>query len=244
MGYSVSGRPLEVYQFGDGPIERMIVAGIHGGNEWNTIALADELTIYLNDHPETIPIDKTLFIPELTVSGIILRNLNPDGEARAHSVDGRVNDHGVDLNRNWPDFWQPDWSRDGCWDYRPVTAGTYPASEPETVSLMNFISFHNIDALISYPGEGSLRGYHSAALGVFPGGRPPDPASISLAEAASAVSRYEYPPINTGCDITGNLTDWASAQGIAAIDIELTNHRDTDFEQNLAVLRTFLNWKH
>ena len=40
IGYSVAGRPLEVYQFGNGPIEKMIVAGIHGGYEYNTIILA------------------------------------------------------------------------------------------------------------------------------------------------------------------------------------------------------------
>jgi hypothetical protein len=42
IGYSVGARPLELYRFGDGPSGRMIVAGIHGGNEWNTIALVDE----------------------------------------------------------------------------------------------------------------------------------------------------------------------------------------------------------
>ncbi|RME88965.1 MAG: hypothetical protein D6770_05740, partial [Anaerolineae bacterium] len=89
IGYSVSGRPLEVYVFGNGETEKMIVAGIHGGNEWNTIALADELILYLSEHPETVPPDVTLYI---------LRNLNPDGEARAHGIEGRVNDHGVDLN--------------------------------------------------------------------------------------------------------------------------------------------------
>ena len=225
IGYSVAGRPLEVYQFGIGSVERMIIAGIHGGNEWNTIVLADELITFLQEHDETIPVDKTLFI---------LRNLNPDGEARAHTVDGRANDHGVDLNHNWPLFWQPDWRRDDCWNYRPLTAGAYPASEPETASLMNFISLHKIDALISY---------HSAALGIFPGGRPPDPASISLAKAAAAVSGYEYPPVNTDCDFTGNLADWASAQNIAAIDIELTNHTDSEFDRNFGVLITLLNWK-
>ena len=42
IGTSVAGRPLEVFQFGNGPEEKMIVAGIHGGYEWNTIVLADE----------------------------------------------------------------------------------------------------------------------------------------------------------------------------------------------------------
>ena len=109
IGYSVSGRPLQVYKFGQGERQVMIAAGIHGGYEWNTIALADELIIYVNDHPEIIPSDVTLFI---------LRNINPDGDARAHTVDGRVNNHGVDLNRNFPENWQAEWDRDGCWDQR------------------------------------------------------------------------------------------------------------------------------
>src|SRR5574341_158717 len=29
----------------------------------------------------------------------------------------------------------------------------------------------------------------------------------------------------------------------AALDVELTNHRDTDFEQNLAILSALLNWQ-
>ncbi len=225
IGYSVADRPLEVYRFGAGEIERMIVAGIHGGYEWNTIALADELIAHLNEHPELIPPEVTLYI---------LRSLNPDGEARARAVSGRVNENGVDLNRNWPSHWQADWPRDGCWKYTPVTGGTGPGSEPETIALMNFLLERHVDALINY---------HSAVLGIFAGGQPPDPASLSLAEAVAEVSTYPYPPIDTGCQFTGQLIDWASDNGIAALDIELTNHRDTDFEMSLRVLSVLLNWQ-
>ena len=48
IGNSVLGRPLEVAQFGNGPVERMIVAGIHGGAEVNTIELADQLIEYIS----------------------------------------------------------------------------------------------------------------------------------------------------------------------------------------------------
>lgn len=224
IGHSVAGRPLEVYQFGTGLSERLIIAGIHGGYEWNTIALADELIAHLEEHPEEIPSGVTLYI---------LRALNPDGEARSQGAAGRANENGVDLNRNFPAFWSVDWPRDGCWDFLPITAGTSPVSEPETMALMGFVQRHNIDALISY---------HSAALGIFPGGKPPDPASIQLAEAVAAVSDYPYPPINTGCVYTGQLTDWASQEGIAAVDIELSNHQETDFEQNLVILSVFLGF--
>ena len=47
IGYSVSGRTIEVHTFGKGEKEKMIVAGMHGGYEWNTIALAAELLKYI-----------------------------------------------------------------------------------------------------------------------------------------------------------------------------------------------------
>ena len=222
IGISVAGRDLEVFQFGSGDSRRMIVAGIHGGYEGNTIRLADELIQVLTAKPDLIPTTVTLYI---------LRSLNPDGEARSDSYKGRANENLVDLNRNWPAYWQSTWPLDGCWTYTYVSGGSHPASEPETRALINFLMTYRIEALISY---------HSAVLGIFPGGQPPDPASINLAEALSNVSDYPYPPIETGCLYTGQLIDWASLQGIAAVDIELTNHEDTDLWQNLKILEAFL----
>ncbi len=51
IGYSNENRPLEVTRFGNGPIQRLIVAGIHGGYEGNTIALAEELIGPYSDSP-------------------------------------------------------------------------------------------------------------------------------------------------------------------------------------------------
>lgn len=224
IGFSVSGRPIEVYTFGQGEKQRMIVAGIHGGYEWNTIALADQLITYINEHPEVIPSDVTLYI---------LRDLNPDGDARSHDEFGRVNAHGVDLNRNFPVNWATTWDRSGCYDLTPTTSGTSPASEPETRLAMNFIATHNIEALISY---------HSAALGISPGGTPWDADSIRLAKALAAVTTYPFPPIDTGCVFTGTLADYAVSQNTAAVDMELTNHQDTDFSMNLKALNVLVSF--
>jgi len=226
IGYSLAGRPIEVYTFGVGEREYLIVAGIHGGYEWNTIELADELIIHLNAHPEVIASDAKLYI---------IRNMNPDGEARAHGVDGRVNNNGVDLNRNFPsENWSTDWDRDGCWIYRPTTGGLYGGSEPETRTVMSFISSRKITALISY---------HSAALGVFPGGVPWTDESKRLAKALAKATGYPYPPVDTGCVYTGTLADWAVEYGVgAAVDMELRDHKNTDLAQNLKALRTFLNF--
>jgi protein MpaA len=227
IGFSRAARPIEVYTFGVGEREYLIVAGIHGGYEWNTIALANELITHINENPGAIPTDATLYI---------IRNMNPDGEARAHGVDGRVNNNGVDLNRNFPsDNWTEEWDRDGCWIYRPTTGGAYAGSEPETRSVMGFIRTHKITALISY---------HSAALGIFPGGVPWEEPSKELAEVLSEATDYPYPPIDTGCEYTGTLADWAVENGVgAAVDMELRNHRDTDFEENLKALKVFLNFQ-
>lgn len=226
IGLSHGGRPIDVYTFGSGERQYLIVAGIHGGYEGNTIGLANELIRYLIDHPETIPSDATLYI---------IRNMNPDGEARSDGVDGRVNNRGVDLNRNFPSAnWTADWDRDGCWVWRPTSGGEYGGSEPETRAVMSFISTRQITAVISY---------HSAALGIFPGGDPWEPESIRLAKALAKATGYPYPPIDTGCEYTGTLADWAVENGVgAAVDMELANHKDTDFKQNLAALKVFLNF--
>lgn len=224
VGMSVSGRPIEVYTFGQGARQVMIVAGIHGGYEWNTIALADQMILHLNDHPEIIPEDVTLYI---------LRNLNPDGAARDHGIDGRVNDHGVDLNRNFPVNWSATWDRTGCFDLAPTTSGISPGSEPESLAVMNFLMMHRVEALISY---------HSAGLGIFPGGEPWDEASMQLAQRIDDVSDYPYPPIETGCIYTGTLADYAVSRGSAAVDLELSDHKRTEFSVNLQVLNVLLHF--
>lgn len=203
----------------------MIVAGIHGGYEWNTIVLAEQLITYLSDHPESIPSDVTLYI---------LPNLNPDGEARGHGIEGRVNEHGVDLNRNFPPTWVAEWDRTGCWNYAPTTSGKTAGSEPETAALMTFLMNRNVKALISY---------HSAALGIFPGGEPWTEDSIRLAQEIATVTTYPFPPVDTGCIYSGTLADFAASRGIAAVDVELSDHQYTDFEMNLDVLQILLSWQ-
>jgi len=227
IGFSLAGRPIEAYTFGVGEREYLIVAGIHGGYEWNTVALANELITHINENPGAIPSDTTLYV---------IRNMNPDGEARAHGVDGRVNNNGVDLNRNFPsENWTEEWDRDGCWIYRPTTGGSRGGSEPETRTVMSFIASHRITAMISY---------HSAALGIFPGGVPWEEPSKQLAKALAKETRYPYPPLDTGCVYTGTLADWAVENGVgAAVDMELRNHRDSDFEVNLKALKVLLNFQ-
>jgi len=223
IGVSVEGRPLEVVRFGSGPSRRMIVAGIHGGYEANTIVLADQLIAHLKENPGMVPPEVTLYI---------LRSFNPDGAARGET--GRPNANNVDLNRNWGVNWKEDWNRSGCYGDAAITGGEYAHSEPETQALAGFLVVQQVQVLISY---------HSAGLGIFAGGGEQDTPSTRLAEVLEAASGYRFPPVDTGCEYTGQLVDWAAVLGIAAVDVELTNHYDTDFNANLKLLQAFLTWQ-
>jgi hypothetical protein len=226
IGQSVQGRPIVVYRFGTGKRERLIVAGIHGGSEANTIALADQLIEYLQKNPERIPADVTLYI---------LRSLNPDGEMLGDKPEARFNAHAVDLNRNFDQNWTSSWKGKDCVSTDPKSAGSAAASEPETQAFMKFLLGRKIEALIDY---------HSAKLGIFPAGQPADPASVKLAEAIAATSPYAYPPVKTTCEFTGTLVDWAINQGTqAAVDLELNSAQSPEFEDNLKVLDLLLTWK-
>ncbi len=226
IGYSVEGRAIDLYSFGQGETHYLIVAGIHGGYEGNTVNLANSFLVYLNSHPEAIPSGATLYI---------IPDMNPDAVARGRNAGARVNANGVDLNRNFPTpNWVPDWDHSNCWNERPTTGGTSPASEPETRAVVNFILGRRIEALISY---------HSAALGIFPGGDPWQPASEKLAGMLHTVTGYPYPPVDIGCTYTGTLADWAVENGVgAAVDMELANHQDTDFARNLKALQVLVNF--
>jgi len=223
IGYSVAGQAMWVYQFGDGPSKVMMVGGVHGGYEWNTVQLMDQIMARLKRYPDLVPADKTLYI---------LRVFNVDGYVRDNGDDGRLNSNGVDLNRNWKANWKDSWEGTECWSRRVVSAGTGPFSEPESQALRDFILAHDIQALINY---------HSAALGIFAGG-PDDQESIRFAQALAEAGTYRFPPYQTDCEFTGQLVDWASRQGIAAVDLELTTHSRTDFEANLEVLQELLKW--
>ena len=110
--------------------------------------------------------------------------LNPDG-LLLHRPSVRLNDHGVDLNRNMP---SPDWFRESAayWKSRNYDPrrypGTAPLSEPETQWLHNEIRTFKPHAIVSVhapygvldfdgpPVGPSNIGYlHLRLIGVYPG---------------------------------------------------------------------------
>ncbi len=222
IGYSFLEAPIQAYRIGSGPRARLVVGGIHGGYEGNTIELVQKFVDVLIDHPESVPSEITLYL---------IPCANPDGAAAGTDrVYGRMNGNLVDLNRNWDFNWQPV-SSHGPW---VVSGGSAPFSEPETRALRDFILDREIEAVIFY---------HSAWGAVFPGSGQSAAQAEDLALLVVEHTGYKYAPTDIVWQIpTGNATDWLTVNGVPSIDIELTYHVDIDWEINWEALLAFLGW--
>lgn len=111
VGKSVLGTPIKSYTFGKGKNPVFIFGGIHG-EERAAAAVATMLVNYLKKHPE--------FYSQKRI--VIIDRANPDGLA----VGRRVNENGVDLNRNFPA---------SNFDKKTARFGKTPLSQPEAKAL-------------------------------------------------------------------------------------------------------------
>ncbi len=224
IGYSVEGRPITAHRMGSGGIKVALVSDIHGGYEANTHLLAQQLLEHFRAHPDQIPSDVSLWI---------VPTMNPDGL----ETGPRWNANGVDLNRN------ADTDLDGCasndWlsdaygpdGQQPGSGGSYPFSEPEARAIRDFLT----DAAIAVF-------YHSAANAIFVDTCQRHLPTVRLAEAVSHGSGYPVPDEGwSGYPVTGDFGDYLAGKGVAAITVELTNHDDSEFERNLAGVRSLLD---
>lgn len=239
IGDSAGGRPIHSYHLGHGAIDIVVVGGMHGGYEWNTIVLAEEFLSHFQTHAADIP-------PAITLH--IVPNANPDGLALvddaaigdgttagiqstgviSDTLAGRFNANGVDLNRNWDCLW----TEQGQWRDQTVSAGTYPFSEPETASLSRFF-LETDPALVIF--------LHSVADAVYVSGCPePDPASAELAVIYGLAAGYPVYPVFNHYKITGDAGDWLTTQGIPSFTVELSSRETIDWEQNLRGLTAIL----
>lgn len=238
IGSSSGGHPLEAFHLGYGKTHIMVIGGIHGGYEWNTILLTYELIDYLGANPAVVPDHvKLTFVPSANPDGQVLVTGQAGRFSRSQvSADtrpGRFNSNGVDLNRNWG----CNWAADTYWGDRFVRdgGGYAPFSERESWTLRDYIVENEPELVIFL---------HSAAPGIFPGAcngvQVPD--TLRLAEAYGAGSGYI---VRSGgfnfYTITGESSDTLNLIGIPAFTVELNNHQDTDFLQNLGGLITVMD---
>jgi hypothetical protein len=211
---------------------------MHGGYEWNTIALAYEAIDYFRANPQAVPDEVTL---------TIIPSANPDGQflvtgvdgrfapgdvaemTEEEMLDGRFNANGVDLNRNWDCLWR----QSAYWRDQWVDGGTEPFSEPEAQALRDFLLEKKPTAVIFW---------HSAADGVFGArcGDEPFAPSVQLANVYGLASGYPVFEQFTAYPVTGDATDWLAREGIPAVTVELKTHEALDWAENLAGMTAVL----
>lgn len=221
IGTSGQGRPINAVQFGDGPLKLVIVGDTHGGPEFATHNLANELIAHFRANPQEVPANLRLYI---------IPTLNPDGLA----LGMRFNANYVDLNRNMNTFLDScsdnDWSTtvQGAYGLVSDTGGPYPDSEVESRVIRNFL----LDA------SGAIFLHNNAGL-VFPAYCEHAPSNL-MAQIYAEAANYIYARYWPNYMITGSMADWASAFGITSITPELVSDVDSEFEQNLAGIRAVM----
>lgn len=227
IGFSAQQRPIVSYRFGYGTDVVVLVGGIHGGYEWNTILLAYEMIDYFLENPQQVPTNVTLYI---------IPSANPDGqflvtgqEGRFTAVDsatevedGRFNASGVDLNRNWACDWRPT----GLWGSREVSGGDRPFSEPETQALRRFFVVQQAKAVLFW---------HSKANGIYPGSCGAiDEKTTQLSTLYAEAAGYPLYEEFSAYTVTGDASDWLVSQDIPSFTVELRTRRELDWSRNLA----------
>jgi protein MpaA len=215
VGASAESRPIDAYRLGNGTTSVVIVGGIHGASELNASAVVWQLLDYYAGNQGAIPAALSLvFVPQA----------NPDALADG----GRDLADGVDPNRNWPTAdWEPDTYGPGGAPV-PGGGGDYPLSEPETTALAELIDQLRPIAVISF---------HSAG-GIAMGGDTSRRTGVLSAYAESsgypAGDFLAYP-------VTGDFAQWCDEQDIPVVEVELSDHIESELDRNLAGVQAVLN---
>lgn len=243
IGKSIENRDIVAYHFlpgqagGSGDKEVLFVGGIHGGYEWNTTLVANNLIEYLRENPNAVP---------QGVKVTVIPVLNPDGLAKVvddatsftaaditasagEQVAGRFNANNVDLNRNF----DCDWQKSGTWQNKTVSGGSKVFSEPESRALREYVESHDITAALVW---------YSQAGGVFASACHDGvlPETTKLTSIFASASGY---PAHESFDfyaITGDAVNWLAKQKVPAISVLLTTHTDIEWDKNLKGVQALL----
>ena len=218
IGYSVEGRPILAYIFGDGSKKMLFVGSIHG-NELSSKYLMDAWVEELGANVFNIPSDKQV---------IVIPTINPDGVA----MNRRNNSNNVDLNRNFP---ASDWQTDIVTpSNQPIAngGGVSPLSEPESRAIANLtiqlhprltMSFHSIAGYV-IANEAEDSSYLASIYAQMTG----------YSNVTGLQGNFSYP-------ITGTYDSWIfETIGSAGILVELSSNTNAQFSRNQAALWAML----
>jgi predicted deacylase len=238
IGQSVEGRNIQAHTFGMGAKNLVFVGGIHGGYEWNSVALAYRFVDYFTANPQVIPADLTVtVIPSINPDGLFAVT-GKEGQFALSDVKnnlpigtGRFNAHNVDLNRNFACQWQAT----STWKGNLVSAGTSAFSEPEAVALKNFLTNKKVAAVVFWHSQANAVYASACGQGILP-------ETLNLMNAYSLAA--DYPAIKTfdSYVVTGAAEDWLASINIPAITVELKTHETVEWEKNLAGVKALFDF--
>jgi murein tripeptide amidase MpaA len=238
IGQTVEGRDIDAYTYGTSTTNVLFVGGMHGGYEWNAVVLAYQYKEYLDAHPESVPSNLSItIIPSLNADGVfkLMGKVGPftaaDVPANADTVPGRVNANGVDLNRNFACHWQAN----GTWQNKPVSAGTAPFSEPESRALRDFTLQTQPAAVIFWHSQSGNVYASECDHGVLP-------QTVDIMQAYASAAGYGAVKSFDAYPVTGDSEGWLASIGIPALTVELTTHKDVEWEKNLAGITAVLDY--
>lgn len=240
IGTSVGGREITAYNFGTGPTKILFVGGIHGGYEWNTVLVANQLVDYLKANPSAVPASTTItVIPVLNPDGLskVLASTTNIRTFAAADVDksqtvqvsGRFNGNTVDLNRNF----DCDWKSEGVWQSKKVSGGTAAFSEPESKAVQAWVSANKPAGVVVY---------YSSAGGVFASNCHDSvlEETKTIMNLYSKASNYKANESFDFYATTGDMVNWLAKEKIPAFSVLLTNHTDSEWDKNLAGIKAML----
>ena len=231
IGYSVEGRKIESYTFGNGKNHIAFVGGIHGGYEWNSVFLAYKFIEHINLNPTIIP-------NNLTVT--IIPSANPDGVYKLIGKEGkftvadlpkdesqaslaRFNANKVDLNRNF----DCKWKATSTWKGNTVSAGTSAFSEPEAKALKSFVLENNPKAVVFWHSQSNAVYASECKNGILP-------ETLNIMDTYAKASGYPAVKTFDSYEITGDAEGWLASINIPAITVELKTHETIEWDKNLA----------
>jgi protein MpaA len=214
IGYSVQGRPIVAYYYGNGTNTVLFTGNIHG-NEKSTSQTLQSFVAHMDGNAQNLPANRQV---------VIVPNMNPDG----YAANSRNNAHNVNLDRNFP---TADWQTDitSANGFLKGGGGSAPASEPETTAMIKLVRSLGPSLAISYHSQGRLVGSNSVG------------SADTIARAYGAAVGYGSMIGNAeetmGYTITGEFETWLGNNlGIPALVIELPAHGGNYFSAHRSVM--------
>lgn len=219
IGYSVKGRAIVAYYFGNGSTTVLFTGGMHG-SERSGYTTMQAWADYLMEYGYKIPADKRV---------VIVPNTNPDGIAAG----SRYSSKNVNIDRNFP---TANWKADIETTNGTLVngGGTSAGSEPETRALMALTRQLKPRLEVSYHAQGRLVGANKFK------------DSVSVGATYASIVGYQTMFYDAeavmGYPMTGEYEDWMGEEmNIPAILIELPSASGNYLNSQLSAMLRMLS---